>query len=76
MAKYLRLHLGAGTFEGRQVVSRAAVQLMQAPQVYVGASPTKELGEVHYGFGFDVLRYRGDARVSHEGAWTGSACPW
>ncbi len=70
MARYLQMHLGGG-FEGRQVLSPAVSRLMQSPQIYVGASPWAELGECHYGFGFDVLQYRGDKRVSHGGAWTG-----
>lgn len=71
MAHYLRMHLGGGSFEGRQLLSPVVSRLMQSPQVYVGASPWAELGECHYGFGFDVLQYRGDKRVSHGGAWTG-----
>jgi len=71
MARYLRMHLGGGGFEGRQLLSPAVSRLMQSPQIYVGPSPWTELGECHYGFGFDVLQYRGDKRVSHGGAWTG-----
>ena len=71
MARYLRMHLGGGSFEGRQLLSPAMSRLMQSPQIHVGASPWAELGEVHYGFGLDVLQYRGDKRVSHGGAWTG-----
>jgi len=71
MAHYLRMHLSGGSFEGRQLLSPAVSRLMQSPQVYVGASSWAELGECHYGFGFDVLQYRGDKRVSHAGAWTG-----
>ncbi len=71
MAHYLHMHLEGGCFEGRQLLSPSASKLMQSPQAYVGASPWAELGEGHYGFGFDVLQYRGDKRVSHGGAWSG-----
>ncbi len=71
MARYLHMHLDGGCFEGQRLLSASASKLMQSPLVYVGASPWAELGEGHYGFGFDVLQYRGDKRVSHGGAWPG-----
>ena len=71
MACYLHMHLDSGCFEGQQLLSLSTSKLMQSPQIYVGASPWAELGEVHYGLGFDVLQYRRDKRVSHGGAWSG-----
>jgi hypothetical protein len=41
---------------------------------YVGRSDFAEVGQVHYGFGFEVVSYCGARRVSHGGGWSGYNC--
>src|SRR5205823_3985738 len=63
MANYLRFHLELGNFAGRALLSAASAQLMQSPLMYYGRSEHEEIGDLHYGLGFEISRYGGERIV-------------
>ena len=68
MVSYLQFHLGPiGGRGGLRLSADAATQLT-APQMYVGRSDFPEIGDVHYGFGFESAHYRGERLLVHGGA--------
>jgi CubicO group peptidase (beta-lactamase class C family) len=69
---WLRFHLGKGEFEGQRLLSPGLIQELQKPLVHVGAPEFDEYGDVHYGLGFRVHRYRGERVVWHGGGSTGT----
>jgi CubicO group peptidase (beta-lactamase class C family) len=71
MARYMRLYLGEGTFEGAQLVSPARLNALYKPRVHTGKSQFAEIGEGHYGLGLATHHYRGERIVSHSGGWIG-----
>ena len=74
MAAYLRFHLDPVAGRGSLRLSPGAVAEFTSPQSYVGRSDFAEVGQVHYGFGFELVSYRGARRVSHGGGWSGYNC--
>lgn len=71
MANYVRFHLARGTFEGQSLLTPAGIRLLQTPRVHAGRSEFDEIGDQHYGFGFECVRYRGERAVGHGGGWIG-----
>src|SRR5258708_13005950 len=67
MANYLRFHLDLGNFAGRRLLSAASARLMQSPLMYCGRSEHEEIGDLHYGLGFEVFHYDGERIVQHGG---------
>lgn len=72
LARWLRLQLGRGTYEGRQLVSPAAVRQMHAMQTVIPVGPLTEklFPSTHfqgYGMGWFVRDYRGRKVVEHGG---------
>jgi CubicO group peptidase (beta-lactamase class C family) len=74
MASYLQFHLDPVAGRGGLRLSTDAATQLTAPQIYVGRSDFSELGDVHYGFGFEVARYRGERCLAHGGGWSGYTC--
>lgn len=74
MAAYMRFHLDPVTARGSLRLSPGAAAELTSPQSYVGRTDFTEVGQVHYGFGFEVVSYRGARRVSHGGGWSGYNC--
>jgi CubicO group peptidase (beta-lactamase class C family) len=71
IANWLRLHLAKGELAGHRILSAALVTELQAPRVHVGASEFAEIGDTHYGLGFQSHHYRGERVVGHSGGWIG-----
>jgi CubicO group peptidase (beta-lactamase class C family) len=71
IAKWLRLHLDKGSFDGQRLLSPALVREMQTPRVHVSPSEFSEIGDSHYGLGFGSYSYRGERAVGHSGGWIG-----
>jgi CubicO group peptidase (beta-lactamase class C family) len=76
VAKWLRLQLGRGKFEGKQIFSEAQSGEMWAPQTILGVNPfpakdapTKLFSA--YGLGWFLNDYRGRKVVSHGGGLDG-----
>src|ERR1700686_4709935 len=71
MANYLRFYLAEGSYNGAQLLSPATLRTMQTPRVHAGRSEFEEIGDYHYGFGFECHHYRGERVVGHHGGWVG-----
>lgn len=74
MGRYVLMLLNSGSFAGKQVLSKAAVQKMTTAQMVVSgpADPRyPELGDSAYGLGLSVSSYRGHRLVHHGGAIDG-----
>jgi CubicO group peptidase (beta-lactamase class C family) len=84
MAKYLQLHLGNGTVNGRKILSDATLKLLHTPQMTIQDSDPiseelrqyRELGDKAYAFGWQTGTYRGRRLVEHGGNTDGhtAAC--
>jgi CubicO group peptidase (beta-lactamase class C family) len=68
MAKWLRLHLGKGAYQGNRLISEAQIRDMHSPQMVI-QKPAKyaELPHVSYGLGWFVEPYRGYDFIHHGG---------
>ncbi|MES2449230.1 MAG: serine hydrolase [Pseudomonadota bacterium] len=71
MAQWVRLQLGGGTFEGRQLIAPATLAEMHTGQIVPrgGASATFKFSE--YGLAWGIQEYRGQKVVQHTGAIDG-----
>jgi CubicO group peptidase (beta-lactamase class C family) len=76
LAKWVRLHLGDGTFEGRRIVSGTNLAETRTPQMVIrlegparAFNPDTDL--MSYGMGWVIQDYRGNTIVSHGGAIDG-----
>ena len=69
MAKYLQFQLGNGSWNGKQLVSAAALEMMHTMQMngtpYFWQFP--EITDTNYGLGWFTDVYRGSRMVSHGG---------
>jgi CubicO group peptidase (beta-lactamase class C family) len=67
MARYIRMMLAGGMFEGKQVLLEADVQAMMQPQMPNGRDFFSDLfGFQHYGMGLFAQTYRG-VEIAHHG---------
>ncbi len=72
MLKWVRLHLGDGTFAGHKLLGKATLKELHRPQVAMGSSATRpELSAPIYAMGWMVRDYRGHTVVEHGGAIDG-----
>jgi len=81
MAKWLRMHLGRGIYDGRRILSEDAVDEMHTPQnvirpeqLPVGATLVEAEDRFHfwaYGLGWRMNDFRGRKMVWHTGGITG-----
>jgi len=76
MAQWVRLQLGGGSYEGRRLISAAAIKEMQTPQTVIRiegaqASLYPEAHFLNYGLGWFLSDYRGRKLVEHGGAIDG-----
>jgi CubicO group peptidase (beta-lactamase class C family) len=60
LAQWLRLQLGNGQFEGRQLFSADAILEQRKPRITV-------LGDMKYGYGWFLKNYKGTPEVDHGG---------
>lgn len=71
-AKWVQLQLGRGQFEGRRLISTAAMAAMWEPLVPTGPLPTQaDAPRSHVGLGWRIDRYRETLRVAHGGDLNG-----
>jgi CubicO group peptidase (beta-lactamase class C family) len=73
LARWMRLHLAKGEYEGERLLSAALIDELHAPRVYYPSQgpADAEFAEGHYGLGFRSAWYRGDRFVWHGGGWIG-----
>ena len=72
MAQWIRLQLGTGQYQGRQVLSRAVVQEMHTPQMIIRPEATSTLlfpaaHFIAYGLGWFLHDYHGRKVIDHTG---------
>jgi CubicO group peptidase (beta-lactamase class C family) len=68
MARWVTLHTGDGSVDGRQVVTTGTLREMHAPQMVVPGMPDEpERSPVSYALGWFTETYRGHYRVHHGG---------
>ncbi len=75
LAKWVRMQLGSGTFEGRRILSEATVAEMHAPQMVEPGGWYHEVIENDfstYGLGWQIVDYRGRKVVLHDGLFRGT----
>jgi hypothetical protein len=70
----LYFHLDPIADRGGPRLSADAATQLTAPLMYVRRSDFFEIGDVHYGLGFEVAHYRGERLIVHGGAWGGYPC--
>lgn len=78
MAQWIRLQLGQGVFEGKRLISTAAMKEMHTPQIVqrIGGSTERLFPEIHfsmYGLGWGMNDYRGRKTLTHGGGIDGMA---
>ncbi len=76
LARWMRFHLGDGTFEGRRLVSVEAMEDMHSPHIFVPTTPafraSRSLeGYAGYGMGWQIWDYRGHPLLWHSGNGAG-----
>lgn len=77
MANYLLMHLAQGQWQGKQLLSKANAEEMQAPQMVIPMAAQKlnetfaTPGDASYGLGFVVTRHRGETMIEHDGSIDG-----
>jgi CubicO group peptidase (beta-lactamase class C family) len=76
MAKWLLFQLGDGTWEGKRIISEAAMEEMHSPQIIITTTPQMRAARnVHffagYGLGWQVMDYRGHRMLWHSGGADG-----
>ena len=76
MAQWVRLHLGNGTYEGKQLLSPGVVREMAMPQTVIRlegqmAAQYPEAHFLNYGLGWFLSDYRGKKLVEHGGSIDG-----
>ena len=75
MASWMRFHLDPASGRDDLRLSPEAAAELTAPQIYIGEADFAEIGPMHYGFGFFVVRFRGARCVAHGGGpWSGYNC--
>lgn len=72
MLKWVRLHLGDGTFASKKLLNKATLTELHKPQMVIGRSATRpELSAPIYAMGWMVRNYRGHRIVEHGGGIDG-----
>jgi CubicO group peptidase (beta-lactamase class C family) len=74
IAPYLAFLLDPVTGRNGLRLSPSSAAQMWEPQMYIGHSGSAEIGDVHYGLGLEIARYRGERLIAHGGAWSGYTC--
>jgi CubicO group peptidase (beta-lactamase class C family) len=74
MARYLRMYLGRGEFEGKRILNVADIVDMTNPQMVMSdARVFDEISSTQYGMGFFLTHYRGERLVHHGGNMPGAS---
>lgn len=76
MATWLRFQMGDGAFGGKRLVSAAQMAEMHSPQAVIRVTPAmKRARQVQgwpaYGFGWNIMDYRGRPMIWHSGNGAG-----
>jgi len=79
MARWLRLQLNDGEIDGKRIVSKAALDEMHSPQVIIATTAAMRAARnvehfAAYGFGWNIMDYRGEPMIWHSGNADGMPC--
>ena len=72
MTKWLQFQLVDGTWNGKRIISAHAMEEMHSPQIIIRTTPGMRAARgveffAGYGFGWNVMDYRGHAMLWHSG---------
>jgi CubicO group peptidase (beta-lactamase class C family) len=80
LAKWLRLVLADGVFDGKRLIARSALSAMRTPHSLLAPAPTASTRPTSSGLGIDIsVDSTGRVRFSHSGAFAlgaGTAVAW
>lgn len=71
MAQWVRLQLGDGKFDGKQLLAPATLAEMHTGQIVPRGTPSKTFKFTEYGLAWGIQEYRGRKIVQHSGAIDG-----
>lgn len=71
MAQWVRMQLGGGSFEGKQLIAPATLAEMHTGQIVIRGAPTDTFKFTEYGMGWGVQEYRGHKIIGHTGGIDG-----
>ena len=71
MAQWVRLQLGGGTFEGKQLIAPATLSEIHTGQIVPRGGANAAFKFSEYGLGWGVQEYRGEKIIAHSGAIDG-----
>ncbi|MHB1329120.1 MAG: serine hydrolase domain-containing protein, partial [Gemmatimonadales bacterium] len=71
MARYVRMHLANGVYNGKRLVSEANLAVTKTPHINSGAAGDSINGTSAYGLGWVVTSYRGARVAWHNGGIDG-----
>jgi CubicO group peptidase (beta-lactamase class C family) len=76
LARWMRFHLGDGTFEGKRLVSSAAMEEMHSPHIFVPTTPAFRASRLleryaGYGMGWQIWDYKDHPMIWHSGNGAG-----
>jgi CubicO group peptidase (beta-lactamase class C family) len=79
MARWLRVQLNDGEIDGKRIVSKAALDTMHSPQVIIQTTAAMRAARnvehfATYGFGWNIMDYRGEPMFWHSGNADGMPC--
>jgi CubicO group peptidase (beta-lactamase class C family) len=79
MARWLRVQLNDGEIDGQRIVSKAALDEMHTPQVIIPTTAAMRAARnvehfATYGFGWNIMDYRGEQMFWHSGNADGMPC--
>jgi CubicO group peptidase (beta-lactamase class C family) len=76
IANWLLFQMGDGTWQGKRIISAAAMEEMHSPQMIIPTTPEMRAGRgvnffAAYGLGWQVMDYRGRKMLWHSGGADG-----
>jgi len=79
LARWMRLQLGDGMLDGKQIISKKSMDEMHSPQVIIQTTPEmRQARQVEffgaYGMGWQIMDYRGEPLLWHTGNADGMPC--
>ncbi len=72
LSKWILMHLNGGVVGDKSLISPVVLQEIHAPQVVVTGAPESKVSHIYTGaLGWNVVAYRGQYYVSHDGGLAG-----
>ena len=71
MAKWLRMQMNSGTFDGKQLINESSMSYMHSPKTIIGANPFIPGSNAYYCQGWIFEEYKPSPVVWHNGGTSG-----